>query len=67
MSGTKQPLHDNDCMWGTPILHNDAQNIKGVLVFADQFFRCKVVDIRLNQVFLFGHVKFDNWHCHLYY
>ena len=29
---------------GIPILHDDTQNLKGVLVFADQFFRCKVLD-----------------------
>ena len=36
---------------GTPILHDDTQNLKGVLVIADQFFRCKVVDIKLSWVF----------------
>ena len=29
---------------GIPILQDDTQNLKGVLVFADQFFRCKAVD-----------------------
>ena len=47
---------------GTPILNDDTQNVKGVLAFADQFFRCKVVDIKLNWVFLFGYVQFDNCH-----
>ena len=26
---------------GTPVLHDDTHNLKGVLVFADQFFPCK--------------------------
>ena len=44
---------------GTLILHDDIQNVKGELVFADQFFRCKVVDIKLSWVFRFGYVQFD--------
>ena len=39
---------------GTPILHDDTQNLKGVLVFAYHFFRCKVVDIKLRWVLPFG-------------
>ena len=45
-------------MWGTPILHDNTQNFNGVLVFADQFFRCKVLYIKLTWVFLFEYVHF---------
>ena len=31
---------------GAPIMHDFTRNLKGVLVFADQFFRCKVVYIK---------------------
>ena len=37
---------------GTPILHDDTQNLKGALVFADPFFRCKIADIKLDLMFL---------------
>ena len=47
--GSNQPLHGDDCVCvDTPILHDDTQNLKGVLVFADQFFRCKEADIKLS-------------------
>ena len=36
---------------GYPILHDDTVKLKGLLVFADQYFRCKVVDIKLSWVF----------------
>ena len=32
----------------TPVLHDNTQNLKGVLVYADKFFHCKVVDIKLS-------------------
>ena len=38
---------------GNPILHDDTQNLKVVLIIADQFFHCKVVDIKLCWVFHF--------------
>ena len=45
-------------MWDTPISHNDTQNFNGVLVFADQFFRCRVLYIKLTWVFRFEYVQF---------
>ena len=39
---------------GTLILHDNAQNLKEVLVFADQCFRCKVIYIKLSWVLRFG-------------
>ena len=44
----------------TPILRDDAQNFNGVLVFADQFFRCKVLDLKLSWMLLFEFVQFNN-------
>ena len=47
-------------MWDNPILHENNQKINGVPGFADNFFRCKVLDIKLSWVFLFGYVEFNN-------
>ena len=43
-------------------MYDDTQNVKGVLVFADadQFFRCKVVDMKLSCGFLFGYARMTN-------
>ena len=42
------------------ILHDNTQNFNGVLVFANQFFYYKVLDIKLSCVFLFEYVQFSN-------
>ena len=45
------------CLYvGYPHLHNNAQNFNWVLHLADQFFRCKVLDIKLSWLFLFWHI-----------
>ena len=57
----------NCCMWGTPISLHETKNFNGVLVFADIFFRWNVFDTKLNWVYLFKYVQFNNSHYHLYH
>ena len=51
-------------MWGTPILHDDTQNFNGVLVFADQYFLNRVLDINMSWMFHFEYLQFNNWQRH---